>query len=562
MNFKKIVLSLSVTGLLFGSILPSIGQSSDNDSPTHLIPIIDFILSSDTLCSEPSSLSIANVTANGNEGDNVAARANDGIIGTRWSSDAANPNVLPAGVGIITFELASTSTVTDLSIAWFRSDERTTAFSVERSIDNVNWVEVVSPTRTSISPESEFQTNDIDDAQANYIRIIGTGNDNNAFTSISEVVINGCPNRSSPSSSSSSSSSSSNSSTSSTGGPDPVFGLDPDLEPWENFDLTDWALDTPADFATRTDTSRPFSPDNGSLVPDGLADRTMDFDFAAGTLVPGSEPFFYTGPDGGMVFKSTQGGFRTSPGTSFTRSELREMLRRGDRSINTSGVNENNWVLGYQPPDNQLQLRSGANNIGGRNGRLAVTLRVNQVTSTGDAGQVGRVIIGQIHAEDDEPIRLYYRKLPFNELGGIYFAHEKHASLGPSSDILINMIGTTTSRSAPNPINGIALGELFSYEIVNEGANLIVTIRRGDLDSEIIQSNVLNNDADDPDNFLANSNPNSISNPFGLDMSDSGYDQANEWMYFRAGAYSQNNTADEDDFDMVTIYRIENSHDE
>ena len=124
------------------------------------------------------------------------------------------------------------------------------------------------------------------------------------------------------------------------------------------------------------------------------------------------------------------------------------------------------------------------------------------------------------------------------------------------------MIGTTTSRSAPNPINGIALGELFSYEIVNEGANLIVTIRRGDLDGEIIQSNVLNNDADDPDNFLANSNPNSISNPFGLDMSDSGYDQANEWMYFRAGAYSQNNTADEDDFDRVTIYRIENSHDE
>ena len=175
---------------------------------------------------------------------------------------------------------------------------------------------------------------------------------------------------------------------------------------------------------------------------------------------------------------------------------------------------------------------------------------------------MGRVIIGQIHAEDDEPIRLYYRKLPFNELGGIYFAHEKHASLGPSSDILINMIGTTTNRSAPNPVNGIALGELFSYEIVNEGANLIVTIRRGDLDGEIIQSNVVNNDADDPDNFLANSNPNSISNPFGLDMSDSGYDQANEWMYFRAGAYSQNNTADEDDFDMVTIYRIENSHDE
>ena len=233
-----------------------------------------------------------------------------------------------------------------------------------------------------------------------------------------------------------------------------------------------------------------------------------------------------------MVFKSTIEGFRTSTGTSFVRSELREMLRRGDRNIDTQGANENNWALGYQP------FTSNNSSIGGRNGRLTATLRVNQVTSTGDAGQVGRLIIGQIHASDDEPIRLYYRKLPFNELGGIYFAHEKHASLGPSSDILVNMIGTTTSRSAPNPPNGIALNELFSYEIINQDADLIVIIRRGDQDGEIIAETT-------------------------FDMSDSGYDnlEANEWMYFKAGAYSQNNSGEAEDFDMATFYRLENTHD-
>ena len=309
------------------------------------------------------------------------------------------------------------------------------------------------------------------------------------------------------------------------------FGLNPELEPWENFDLDDWALDTPADFTTRSVTSRPYSVENGSIAPDGLSDRTQDFDFVANTLAPGSTPYFYTGSDGGMVFKSTIEGYRTSTNTNFVRSELREMLRRGDRSIRTQGSNANNWVLGYQPStlDNI--------DIGGRNGKLTATLRVNQVTSTGDAGQVGRVIIGQIHASDDEPIRLYYRKLPSNELGGIYFAHELHETLGDTDDILVDMIGSN-GRSAPNPENGIALGELFSYEIINQGADLEVVIRRGDHDGEIIASTI-------------------------FDMSESGYDnlEADEWMYFKAGAYTQNNTGDDDDFDMVTFYRLVNTHD-
>ena len=52
------------------------------------------------------------------------------------------------------------------------------------------------------------------------------------------------------------------------------------------------------------------------------------------------------------------------------------------------------------------------------------TLAVNHVTTTGDARDIGRVIIGQIHASSDEPIRLHYRKLPHNERGSIYAAHE------------------------------------------------------------------------------------------------------------------------------------------
>jgi len=252
---------------------------------------------------------------------------------------------------------------------------------------------------------------------------------------------------------------------------EPDFGLDPNLEPWENFDLSDWALDAP-----------------NADPEDNLSARTSDEDFINGDLFPGSEPFFFTGEDGGMVFKSPVNGFKTSTNTSFPRSELREMLRAGRDGISTQGVNENNWVLGYQPNDLDFGAHtSGAQDevptsVGGRNGKLTVTMRVNQVSTTGISSRVGRVIIGQIHADNDEPLRLYYRKLPNNELGSIYFTHE----IRDDDDLDdVNLVGSSSSN-ASNPSNGIALNELFSYEIINTGAVIEVILRSGDQDGEIL----------------------------------------------------------------------------
>lgn len=126
---------------------------------------------------------------------------------------------------------------------------------------------------------------------------------------------------------------------------------------------------------------------------------------------------FYTADDGGMVFKVGVNGPKTSTNTSYTRTELRGMLRQGDTSIKTQGVNENNWVFSSAPSSEQAKA-------GGVDGVLNATLAVNHVTTGGKGYQIGRVIIGQIHANDDEPVRLYYRKLPNNSKGSIYFAHE------------------------------------------------------------------------------------------------------------------------------------------
>ena len=298
------------------------------------------------------------------------------------------------------------------------------------------------------------------------------------------------------------------------------FNLDPTKAPGENFDLLSWALDTP-----RTD------PDDGFSLR--ASERELDNGFV-------DDDYFYTADDGGMTFVATIFGAKTSANTSFTRSELREMLRRGNTGIRTQGTSLNNWVLGYQPePDAP---------VAGRGGELKATLKVDKVTLSGSQSHTGRVIVGQIHAGSDEPIRLYFKKFPNNDRGYIYMAHEYRGG----EDIWKTVLGrqNTNESSQPiytdNPEQGIALGEIFSYEIIQAGARIDVLIRRGDLAGPIIAHQYVD-----------------------MEQEGSGYDISSEWNYFKAGAYSQNNTGESgdangvgSDFDQVTFYHLANTHSE
>ena len=168
--------------------------------------------------------------------------------------------------------------------------------------------------------------------------------------------------------------------------------------------------------------------------------------------------------------------------------------------------------------------------VGGVDGKMTAEVAVNYVTTVFDSGkdhQVGRVIIGQIHGKDDEPIRLYYRKLPNNDKGSIYYAHEE---LGDNDEFWIEMIGSR-SNSADNPDDGIELNERFSYAIEVAGNELRVTVMRP-------------------------GKPDVVSF---TDMSDSGYAEEDDYMYFKAGVYNQNNS-ENDEGVQATFYSIENSH--
>ncbi|GAL66148.1 polysaccharide lyase family 7 protein [Jejuia pallidilutea] len=278
-------------------------------------------------------------------------------------------------------------------------------------------------------------------------------------------------------------------------------GLDPDKAPSENFDLSTWNLSIPEDRGNGTSTNITVAQLNNKYQ---------------------NSKYFYTADDGGMVFKCPVDGFKTSTNTSYTRVEFREMLRGTNTSIKTQGVNKNNWVFGTAPAADK-------NAAYGYDGEMNATVAVNYVTTTGSSSQVGRVIIGQIHANDDEPIRLYYRKLPENTLGSIYFAHEP--TDGNGSEQWHEMIGSRSS-SAPNPADGIALNEKFSYRIKVVGDLLTVIIFREG------KANVVKT----------------------VNMVNSGYNVGGQYMYFKAGVYNQNNSGEGDDYVQATFYALDKSH--
>jgi poly(beta-D-mannuronate) lyase len=443
-------------------------SDSSNPTPGNEPPIS---------CSANNNLVIDSASDDGTNDGNGPNNTLDNNFSTRWSSFGIDK--------AIQFDLGTNALVKDISIAFFKGNQRSAFFEVDTSTDGTHWTSVLASAQSS-GNTAQLENFNLIDTTARYVRIVGQGNSSSHWNSILETQIMGCTDSSTEPSD-----------------PPPTSGsndLDPELPPSGNFELIDWNISIPVD--------------NNN---DGKADTIKEVPLSNGYE---NSEYFYTAADGGVVFKSKVSGAKTSTNTKFTRSELREMLRRGNTSFSTKGVGGNNWVFGDAPSSD----RSVA---GGVDGTLDATLAVNHVTTTGSSSQVGRVIVGQIHANDDEPIRLYYRKLPGNDKGSIYFAHEPNGG----SDQYIEMIGSRSS-SASNPSDGIALNEKFSYRINVDGSNLTVTIMR----------------------------PGKPDISRSVDMSNSGYNNGGQYMYFKAGVYNQNNTGNSSDYVQATFYKIENSH--
>ncbi|WP_051435110.1 polysaccharide lyase family 7 protein [Microvirga flocculans] len=140
--------------------------------------------------------------------------------------------------------------------------------------------------------------------------------------------------------------------------------------------------------------------------------------------------YFYTAADGAMTFVAPVEGATTS-GSSYARSELREM----------NGTATAAW-----------DLKTG--------GFMSATLEVDAAPLRDGVG--GRIVVGQIHGEDDELVRLYW------ENGKLYFANDQAGSNNSETKFYF----VNASGQQPD----VSLDERFSYTINAKGDNLEVTI--------------------------------------------------------------------------------------
>ncbi|WP_252736144.1 polysaccharide lyase family 7 protein [Aestuariibacter sp. A3R04] len=393
----------------------------------------------------------------------------DTFVQSRWAFSGDDGQLL--------LDLGSEKNVGALAIKWFESTRQSNRFTIDLATNTDSWLPV-SETLSSSTQQGGFELYPITESQARYVRISVDGDSEAA--GIVEVEVYECQAQ--------------------TG----KFTLT--LPSETGIELNDWYLSIPID-----------EDENGRS--DSISETVLANGYA-------HSDFFYASADGGIVMRSPSYGYKTSQNTQYVRVELREMLRRGNTAISTQGVNKNNWVFGSTAAQAQQQA-------GGVDGNLHVSMAVNEVTTSGENYQIGRVIIGQIHANDDEPIRLYYRKLPNNERGSVYFAHESRGTDGNGDNIetYVEMIGSR-ANDASNPSDGIALDERFDYHISVDDNLLTVTISRNGKEDVVAH----------------------------YDMADSGYDDSGQYQYFKVGVYHVNNSSDPDEFAQATFYTIRNSH--
>jgi poly(beta-D-mannuronate) lyase len=284
--------------------------------------------------------------------------------------------------------------------------------------------------------------------------------------------------------------------------------------PGEVFDLTDWKISLPIDGNN-----------------DGKGDSISQKDLQTYQ----HSDYFYLDDQGYMVFTAPNKA-STSPTSTNTRSEMRHMLG--------SDNNDNEFANDFS-----LKSNKRANKFAQIGGNLQATVRVNHVAKRAkyiEKPTAFSVVVGQIHATKNkmlraegygygnEPLKIYYKKLPNHEYGSVFWNYERNLEKGNPDriDISYPVWGKPWLDMTSPGEQGIALDEAFSYEVnVYENTMYLTfrTARHGKVNYEINLAN----------NVDAYGKVDELDHPKGY---------VGDATYFKAGAYNQCSIKDDPSF--------------
>ena len=131
-----------------------------------------------------ADIDIVAVTATRDDG-NVAENVLDDDLATRWSAEGDG--------NWIRFDLGAPTEIDAIEIGFYLGDRRTSRFNVQTSNDAVAWNHALidGDAIASSSGTRLVETFDFADVTARYVRIVGYGNSNSAWNSLTEVDIVG-----------------------------------------------------------------------------------------------------------------------------------------------------------------------------------------------------------------------------------------------------------------------------------------------------------------------------------------------------------------------------------
>lgn len=130
----------------------------------------------------PSSIGPACLPATASSDDgNIPANVLDNDLNTRWSASGDGQWIL--------FCLSAQTTVNGVQIAFYKGNERQSAFDVQVSTNGTSWTNAATGLQSN-GTSPALQTFSFTARTAKYVRIIGHGNNLNAWNSYTEVKIN------------------------------------------------------------------------------------------------------------------------------------------------------------------------------------------------------------------------------------------------------------------------------------------------------------------------------------------------------------------------------------
>jgi len=235
--------------------------------------------------------------------------------------------------------------------------------------------------------------------------------------------------------------------------------------------------------------------------------------------------FFYTVIDGTrrwVVYKTPNSGV-TSKNSSNTRTELHE---------------KREWT-----PE--------------QGGKLTGTCKVMQVSTSGDARVAASysTVVGQIHSgegHENEPLKIFYKKFPGHTKGSVFWNYEINTAGDDNSGRWdyssavwgndMSVVGKSENDFPSEPVEGIELGEEFSYVVnVYEGI-MYLTFRSDGHETKTFTKNLISSEYTDRSDIPAQVQKLFV--PIGQDGTERATAYSGELNYFKQGAYNQTNGKD------------------